>query len=36
MAHAAVVRARHYTWPTAAGRLRRLYTDLAQREPVLC
>ena len=36
MAHASVVRARHYTWPTAAGRLRRLYTDLAQREPVLC
>ncbi len=36
MAEAAVVRARNYTWPTAAARLRRLYTDLAQREPVRC
>ena len=36
MSEAAVVRARGYTWPTAAGRLRRLYTDLAQRTPVVC
>jgi D-inositol-3-phosphate glycosyltransferase len=36
MADAAVVRARSYTWPTAAGRLRRMYTDLAQRTPVVC
>jgi D-inositol-3-phosphate glycosyltransferase len=36
MADAAVVRARGYTWPTAAGRLRRMYTDLAQRTPVAC
>lgn len=36
MSDAAVMRARGYTWPTAAGRLRRLYTDLAQRTPVAC
>jgi D-inositol-3-phosphate glycosyltransferase len=36
MADAAAMRARSYTWPTAAGRLRRMYTDLAQRTPVVC
>jgi D-inositol-3-phosphate glycosyltransferase len=36
MSDAAVVRARGYTWPTAAGRLRRMYNDLAQRTPVVC
>jgi D-inositol-3-phosphate glycosyltransferase len=36
MSDAAVIRARGYTWPTAAGRLRRMYADLAQRTPVVC
>ena len=36
MSVAAVQRARDFTWSTAAGRLRRLYADLAQREPVSC
>lgn len=36
MASAAVRRARHYSWPAAAARLRRLYADLAQRTPVSC
>ena len=32
----AALRARHYTWSTAAARLRRLYADLEQRVPVPC
>lgn len=36
MATAAARRARHYSWPAAAARLRRLYGDLAQRTPVSC
>lgn len=36
MATAAARRAGHYSWPAAAARLRRLYTDLAQRAPVSC
>lgn len=36
MADQAVVEARGYTWSTTAARLRRLYTDLAVREPVTC
>ncbi len=32
----AAQRARGYTWPTAAARLRRVYADLTQRVPVLC
>ena len=36
MATAASRRARHYSWPAAAARLRRLYADLAQRAPVSC
>ena len=36
MATAATRRARHYSWPAAAARLRRLYADLAQRAPVSC
>jgi len=36
MATAAARRARHYSWPAAAARLRRLYADLAQRAPVSC
>jgi len=33
---AAAARARGYTWSTAAGRLRRVYADLASRAPVDC
>lgn len=33
---AAAKRARGYTWPTAAARLRRIYSDLAARAPVRC
>jgi len=36
MGLAAATRAEGYTWSTAAGRLRRLYTDLTSRAPVLC
>lgn len=36
MAAAAVDRASGYTWSTAAGRLRRIYADLATRTPVTC
>lgn len=36
MSTAAARRARHYSWPAAAARLRRLYADLAQRAPVSC
>ena len=32
----AAARARGYTWPTAAARLRRVYADLTQRAPVPC
>jgi D-inositol-3-phosphate glycosyltransferase len=32
----AVARARGYTWSTAAGRLRRIYADVAARAPVTC
>lgn len=32
----AAARSRHFTWPTAAGRLRRVYADLTTRAPVLC
>ena len=32
----AAERARSYTWSTTAGRLRRLYADLATRTPVVC
>jgi D-inositol-3-phosphate glycosyltransferase len=32
----AVARARDYTWSTAAGRLRRIYADVAARAPVTC
>lgn len=36
LGRAAVEGARAYTWSTTAGRLRRLYADLATRTPVLC
>ena len=36
MGTAAAERARGYTWSTAAGRLRRIYADLATRAPVDC
>lgn len=36
MGHAAALEARRYSWSTSAARLRRLYADLAVREPVLC
>lgn len=36
MALNAAARARHYTWPVAASRLRRLYTDLTARQLVEC
>lgn len=36
MSTAGARRARHYSWPAAAARLRRLYADLAQRAPVSC
>jgi D-inositol-3-phosphate glycosyltransferase len=36
MAAAAAERARGYTWSITAGRLRRLYADLASRAPVSC
>lgn len=36
MSTEAVRRAAGFTWSTAAGRLRRVYADLAQREPVSC
>ncbi|MGI9644320.1 MAG: glycosyltransferase [Ilumatobacteraceae bacterium] len=36
MGHAAVERARRYTWSFAAARLRRLYADLTVRELVAC
>jgi D-inositol-3-phosphate glycosyltransferase len=36
MGAAAAIRARDYTWSTAAARLRRTYTDLAQRSRVDC
>ncbi|HEX5366953.1 MAG TPA: glycosyltransferase [Acidimicrobiales bacterium] len=32
----AAARARAYRWPTAAGRLRRIYADLSARSPVSC
>lgn len=35
MSRAAALRARGYTWSTTAGRLRRVYADLAAREPVV-
>lgn len=36
MSHEAAARARGYTWSTTAARLRRLYADLAVRQPVDC
>jgi D-inositol-3-phosphate glycosyltransferase len=36
MGAAAAQRARHYTWSIAAGRLRRLYSDLTARQLVQC
>jgi len=36
LAAGAVGRARGFTWPMAAGRLRRMYTDLSLRTPVSC
>jgi D-inositol-3-phosphate glycosyltransferase len=36
MAIEAALRARHYTWPIAAARLRRLYSDLTARQLVEC
>jgi D-inositol-3-phosphate glycosyltransferase len=36
MGAAAAIRARDYTWSTAAARLRRTYTDLALRSRVDC
>jgi D-inositol-3-phosphate glycosyltransferase len=36
MGEAAAARARGYTWSTAAARLRRVYTDLTQRQLVDC
>ena len=36
MSHAAVERARRYTWSFAAARLRRMYADLTVRERVTC
>jgi D-inositol-3-phosphate glycosyltransferase len=36
MGDAGAKRSLRYTWSLAAARLRRLYTDLAQRSPVLC
>ena len=36
MGAAAADEARRYTWPTTAGRLRRLYSDLRARTPVAC
>jgi glycosyltransferase involved in cell wall biosynthesis len=36
LADAAAARARNFTWPTAAARLRRLYADLTARSPIAC
>jgi D-inositol-3-phosphate glycosyltransferase len=36
MGRAATRRARRFTWAEAAGRLRRVYADLATRTPVPC
>ncbi len=36
MGNRAAERARDYSWPTVAARLRRIYTDLTQRVPVPC
>jgi D-inositol-3-phosphate glycosyltransferase len=36
MGRHAATRAARYTWPTAAGRLRRIYADLTARRPVEC
>jgi D-inositol-3-phosphate glycosyltransferase len=36
MGDAAAARARGYTWSTTAARLRRLYSDLTVRQPVVC
>jgi D-inositol-3-phosphate glycosyltransferase len=36
MSRAAVARADAYTWPAAAGRLRRLYGDIAARQLITC
>jgi D-inositol-3-phosphate glycosyltransferase len=36
LAAAAASRARNFTWPTAAARLRRIYADLTARSPIAC
>jgi D-inositol-3-phosphate glycosyltransferase len=36
LADAAAGRARHFTWSTAAARLRRIYADLTARSPIAC
>lgn len=36
MGHAASTRAQGYRWSTTAGRLRRVYSDLATRTPIMC
>jgi glycosyltransferase involved in cell wall biosynthesis len=36
MGHAAATRAQGYRWSTTAGRLRRVYSDLATRTPIMC
>jgi D-inositol-3-phosphate glycosyltransferase len=36
LASAAAVRARNFTWSTAAARLRRIYADLTSRSPIAC
>jgi D-inositol-3-phosphate glycosyltransferase len=36
MGHAAATRAQGYRWSTTAGRLRRVYSDVATRTPIMC